>query len=163
MWRQIRFSSIPLVLVLIGLGCSTRSQAGPQTVQATGAAGLIHTLTLADYPPAGAPYYVERSDLWLVHTPEGRLLAFAPVSPDYGEQITVDECRFAWSESVQRFIDPCSGDDWELDGRLNMIHSTELWSNRDLDQYALTVEDGLIYVHLSQKKPGPLRVEAQAP
>lgn len=163
MRRQILFASAPLVLVLIGFGCSTRPQAGPRTLQATGAAGLIHDLPLADFPPAGTPYYIKDGDFWLVHTADGRLLAFAPVSPEYADQITMDECRFAWSESVQRFTDPCSGDEWELDGQLNIEHSPELWSNRDLDHYVLTIGEGLIYVHLSQKKPGPLRVESQAP
>lgn len=124
---------------------------------------VTRALPLADYPPSDTPYYMKGSDFWLVHTPAGRLLAFAPVSPTYKEGVSVDECRFVWSEPVQRFIDPCSGDDWELDGRLNLVHSTELWSTRDLNQYAITVEDGVIYVHLNQKKLGAMRVGSPAP
>lgn len=41
-----------------------------------------------------------------------------------------------------------------LDGRLNLVHSTELWSSRDLDRYATTVEDGVITVHLGQTTLG---------
>lgn len=41
-----------------------------------------------------------------------------------------------------------------LDGRLNLVHSTELWSSRDLDWYATTVEDGVITVHLGQTTLG---------
>jgi hypothetical protein len=140
-----------------------RPRAGSQAPQATEVMFVTPALPLADYPPADTPYYVEGNDFWLVHTPEGRLLAFAPVSPEYAEHVSVDECRFAWVESNQRFTDPCSGDEWELDGRLNLVHSTELWSTRDLNQYAITIEDGVIYVHLNQKKPGALRVGSPAP
>ena len=55
-------------------------------------------LTLADYPPSDTPYYIENDDLWLVHTPEGQLYAFAPIAPTYAEHIDVDECRYTWSE-----------------------------------------------------------------
>jgi|GEM_PF-1592552 len=114
-------------------------------------------LSLADYPPSDSPYYIESGDFWLVHTPDGDLLAFVPVSPEYQNAITVDECRYDWNEAVRRFVDPCSGDEWELDGRLNLDHSTELWSERDLDRYALAVEDGTITVHLDQVISGTMR------
>ncbi len=84
-----------------------------------------------DYPPSATPYWIEEGDFWLAHMPEGQLFAFAPLSPPYAEEIEVDECRYTWDESAQRFIDPCSGDEWELDGRLNLEQSTELWSKRD--------------------------------
>lgn len=111
-------------------------------------------LSLADYPPAEIPYLVENGDFWLVHTPEEQLFAFAPVAPEYADHIDVDECRFAWTEAVGRFVDPCSGDEWELNGRLNREHSTELWSSRDLDQYAVSVQDGTIFVQLDRLIPG---------
>lgn len=106
------------------------------------------TLSIDDYPPSDTPYLIESQVFWLVHTPAGELFAFVPVAPEYAAHISVDECRYDWSSSNDRFIDPCSGDEWELDGRLNLRHSTELWSNRDLDQYAVSVEDDLITVHL---------------
>ena len=91
-------------------------------------------LSLADYPPSDTPYLMEQGDFWLVHTPEGQLMAFSPLSPEYAGRVAVEECEFAWVEANQRFADPCSGDEWELNGRLNLEHSNELWSNRDLDQ-----------------------------
>jgi hypothetical protein len=114
---------------------------------------IIHVaeLRIADYPPRSTPYLIEDGDFWLVHTLEGELFAFVPVSPTYADHITEVECRFTWNENPARFIDPCSGDEWELNGRLNLEHSTELWSNRDLDQYAITVEDGMISVDLDRK------------
>jgi hypothetical protein len=158
--RNNSFIELLVLLILISAGCSAPPETEPQPAQTADAPTLIQTLALADYPPSSTPYLVEDGDFWLVHTPAGALLSFILVSPEYASHISVDQCRFAWSKSVQRFADPCSGDEWELDGRLNLENSTELWSNRDLDQYAITVEDGLLYVHLSQKKPGPLRVEA---
>ena len=95
--------------------------------------------------------------------PEGKLFSIAPVSPEYANHVSVDECRFAWSEAVQRFVDPCSGDEWELNGRLNLNHSPELWRTGDLDQYATTIEDGLISIHLDQILPGISRSETAVP
>jgi len=60
---------------------------------------------------------------------------------------------------VGRFVDPCSGDEWELDGALNLAHSTERWSNRNLDRYAITVHDGAITVHLDRVITGTPRGE----
>ena len=115
------------------------------------------TLSLADYPPQDIPYLVmpelAEHGLWLVNTGE-QLLAFdrrSPYSPDLpaGEQ-RPDRCLYAWSEVNGRFIDPCSGDEWELDGTLNLAESTELWSNRNLDQYRVEVDGDIIYVHLDE-------------
>lgn len=107
-------------------------------------------LALVDYPPRDTPYLVGDAGFWLVHHPGGNLLAFVPVSPEYRADLTVAACRFAWNDAVGRFVDPCSGDEWELDGTLNLAHSTERWSNRNLDQYALTVGEATVTVHLDQ-------------
>lgn len=121
----------------------------------------------ANYPPANAPYYLPDSNFWLVHTPAGHLIAFSPTSPAYRTEISLDACRFTWSESVMRFVDPCSGDEWELDGRLNLEHSTEMWSNNDLDQYVIKIYEGQIFVDLDHLVPGqpvnalPLAMNAQ--
>lgn len=106
-------------------------------------------LFLEDYPPSETPYFIAESDLWLVHTPAGQRMAFPAYSPAYKPEVAVEPCRFAWSESVQRFVDPCSGDEWALNGRLNLEHSTELWSNRHLDQYMVSVVDGQILVQVT--------------
>lgn len=108
----------------------------------------------ADYPPATAPYYVPGGDFWLAHLPAGQLVAFSPTSPPYRADISLDACRFTWSESALRFVDPCSGDEWELNGQLNLKHSTELWSNSDLDQYVVRIYEGQIFVELDHLVPG---------
>lgn len=105
-------------------------------------------LTLENYPPSETPY--QFGSFWLVHTPAGQLMAFSPVSPDYDDRISGEACQFTWAEATQRFVDPCSGDEWELNGRLNLEHSTELWSNRNLDQYHLSVMDGQIFIQFDR-------------
>lgn len=122
---------------------------------------LVHPplLALADYPPGDRPYYVASCDCWLVRHPDGTLLAFVPFSPDYREDVTVAACRFTWNDAVRRFVDPCSGDEWELDGVLNLAHSAARWSSRDLDQYAITVQEGTLMVHLDQVITGTTRDE----
>lgn len=112
------------------------------------------SLLLDEYPPRETPYLIESKDFWLVHTTEGDLSAFVPVAPEYAARISIEECRYDWNQANGRFIDPCSGDEWELDGRLNLTHSTELWSSGDLDRYATTAENDTITVHLDQTIPG---------
>ena len=122
---------------------------------------------LSDFPPSDTPYYMVDDNFWLVHTPEGQLFAFSPVAPEYRASVAVEECQFIWAEANNRFIDPCSGDEWELNGRLNLEHSSELWSNRSLDQYYLSVLDEQIFIqfdHLYRGLPvnePPLAVDSQ--
>lgn len=123
-------------------------------IQIIDSANLPPALPVADYPASDTPYYVESGDFWLVHTPEGQLFAFAPTSPEYGEDVTIEECRFVWTEAVGRFIDPCSGDEWALSGRLHLESSPELWSDRDLDQYRVMVQEEMIRVQLDRLIPG---------
>jgi hypothetical protein len=136
---------------------------------------LTHTffsllLPLADYPPGETPYFIREGDFWLVHTPAGQLMAFAATSPDYRPDIGLDACRFTWAESVGRFVDPCSGDEWGLHGRFSLAHSSERWSDRDLDQYLIKrilEDEGMILVQWDHRLKGlsyterPLAVDAQ--
>lgn len=156
-WRMKRIAIILLAMIMLP-GCSLEERVKPGTKPAP-AASLI-MLHLADYPPDETPYHIQSGDFWLVHNPENRLLAFAPHSPEYADHISVDSCRFAWSAAVKRFVDPCSGDKWQISGRLDLENSAELWSSHDLDQYVVTLEDGVIHVDLEQKVLGASRVEA---
>jgi hypothetical protein len=109
-----------------------------------------HILPLSAYPPGDTPYLVADGDFWLAHTPSGRLFAFAPRSPDYEARPGLEPpCRYTWSESAGRFIDPCSGDAWELTGAMSLEHSRERWSGRDLDQYHVVIQEGQIIVQTS--------------
>jgi len=142
-----------LLAVLVLSGCYSRGQ----TFLATESTQIL-ALSKSDYPSSDTPYRIESGDFWLVHASEGQLFSIVPVSPEYRDDISVDSCRFVWVEASKRFADPCSGDEWELNGRLNLDHPTEFWSNRDLDQYAITVEDGIIYVHLDRKILGTAQI-----
>lgn len=146
-----RLSLLMAILFLVGCMADDEGMpvAAPQPSQLT--------VPLVDFPPAAAPYPLLGGQLWLVHTTDGQLMAFAPESPEYVEDIDIAECRFAWNAPTNRFVDPCSGDEWELDGRLNLEHSTERWSSDDLDQYDTRVEDGLVHIDLSRKLPGSKR------
>jgi hypothetical protein len=111
-------------------------------------------LSLAAYPPQDKPYFVEEGrGFWLVHA-GSQLLAFDPRSPlgtDWSMANPRSErCLYGWAEANGRFIDPCSGDEWELDGTLNLAESTELWNDRNLDQYRLEVDGDTIIVHLDE-------------
>jgi cytochrome b6-f complex iron-sulfur subunit len=64
---------------------------------------------------------------WLVHTLEGGLTALDPRSPD-------DGCWFEWVTWDQRFINPCSGSKFQVDGTY-----IEGPSPRNLDRYHMRV------------------------
>ena len=124
-------------------------------------------LPLIDYPPSDVPYYIESDDLWFVHHLDGQMLTFLPTAPTYKPAVDVQECRFIWSVVHERFIDPCSGDEWNLLGQLDLENSSELWSDRNLDQYAHSVMYEKVYVSLKDVVEGqpahalPLAVDAQ--
>ena len=112
------------------------------------------TLSLNDYPPQERPYFVEQGgDFWFVNL-GSQLLAFDPRSP-YHPNLPPSEgrparCLYTWVEANGRFTDPCSGDEWELDGTLNLAESTEIWSNRNLDQYRTELAEKGIIIHLDE-------------
>ena len=122
-------------------------------------------LTLENYPPSETPYRF--GSFWLVHTPDGKLMAFSPVSPEYSVDVGIEECQLDWSVNHNHFVDPCSGGEWELNGRLNLERSTEMWSNSHLDQYYISVTQGQIFVQFHIFYPGapvnepPLAVDSQ--
>lgn len=124
-------------------------------------------LPLTEYPPSDTPYYIEDGDFWLIHAPTEQLLAFVPVSPAYKTEITVEPCRFAWSQTNQHFLDSCSGDEWDLLGELDLEHSPDSWSQRNLNQYALSMVQDNIIVQVADIVQGqsiterPLAVDAQ--
>lgn len=138
---------------------------GESALDSTPAAitGSQPVLTLTDYPPSNTPYLIEEHDFWLVHTPEGQLFIFLPFSPQYKEVLnrsSNEQCRFAWVAANERFTDPCSGDEWSLTGKLNLEHSTELWSNQNLDQYPISNLDGRLFVQTQSIVQGEVAVDS---
>lgn len=150
-----------LLLIIFGaIGCVEKplpesAPAGEETSIAAVETVASASLPVPDYPPSENPYWIEPYDLWLVHTLEGELLAFSPFSPEYSDDINVPECRYTWNPPVRRFVDPCSGDEWELDGKLNLENSPELWSNRALDRYPVSIQGDLIIIRPDQPITGP--------
>ncbi|NKQ34382.1 MAG: hypothetical protein HF973_02075, partial [Chloroflexi bacterium] len=104
-------------------------------------------LQLADYPPNDTPYLIENDNVtfWLVHTPASQLMAF-PVTVPGSTTADQDACRLAWDEAAQQFTDPCSGNRWGLDGRLDTLRFTAPPDSRDLSQYPVAIMDGAIFV-----------------
>ncbi len=100
-------------------------------------------LQLVDYPPSDMPYLIEKDNFsfWLVNTPAGRLIAFPVEAPGSA----APNCLLAWDEAAQRFTDPCSGNKWELNGRLDTLRFAAPPDSRDLDQYPVSVMDGSIF------------------
>src|SRR5690606_30584068 len=95
------------------------------------------------------------------------MLAIAPVAPTYHDQIDVAECRIQWTPANQRFIDLCSGDEWSLLRKLDLANSSELWSQRNLDQYFVSVMQEKAFVQMLELIKGqsvvepPLAVDSQ--
>ncbi|MDX1614207.1 MAG: hypothetical protein R3300_07840 [Candidatus Promineifilaceae bacterium] len=160
-----RFAWLPLLLLLLGTACavSVGGRVGNSPPRTPAAQPETVLLFSSDYPARGAPYQIQSGAFWLVHTPDGRIFAFDPLSPTEQPKSAVRPCRYVWSKPVARFVDPCSGDEWTLDGRLNIAHSTELWSHRDLDRYATNLQGDAIQVHLDQPITGTVRVKTSSP
>lgn len=107
--------------------------------------------TLADFPPRDTPYfrqpdYNDKAGAYIVNI-DHELRVFSPFVP-YVDRL--EDCRYAWNDAVERFTDPCSGDEWELDGTINLEHSAEMWSSGDLNQHPYTIENGRITVNFDE-------------
>ena len=126
-----------------------------QTLLAAGSTTAIFLedvlmLPLAEYPPADTPYRLEPSGIWLVNL-DGDIRAYLPQTPAADP---AQVCEYVWSVAVDRFVDPCSGDEWRLDGTLDLAASPERWSNRHLDQVRLTVAEDQAFLFLSDRLQG---------
>lgn len=116
---------------------------GTWYVTGPGCRRCVH-LALAEYPPADIPYKIIREDVtfWLVHTHEA-LLALDPHTPDWRR------CEYNWESPNSRFVDPCHGSKFALDGAL-----LEGPADQSLDRYRIRVEDSTIVVNLARVIPG---------
>jgi len=72
-------------------------------------------------------------------------------------------CLYKWVPTNNRFEDPCSGYKWSNTGRLlTYFHKpppTQAQQLRDLDQYAMFIEAGHLWVKLDQMLRGEQRAE----
>ncbi|MFZ0547178.1 MAG: hypothetical protein WAM60_17155, partial [Candidatus Promineifilaceae bacterium] len=105
----------------------------------------------ADFPSTERPYpiTVEGTQLFIVHTETG-WLALDRRTPFLEAD---HRCFFAWEEANGRFVDPCYGSKFTLDGRL-----LEGPARRNLDQYPITEKSGELFVDLTTLIPGEAAV-----
>lgn len=75
----------------------------------------------------------ERS-IWIVKKQDGSMAAFSPNCPHLG-------CGYRWSETAQRFICPCHGSEFDINGRVLGGPSP-----RPLDTLEARIEDGKVMV-----------------
>lgn len=98
---------------------------------------------VSDFPPAIRPYQVQNNrSLYLVNT-GAEILAFTRFSP------TRTRCLFNWAVQEATFIDPCSGSQFTLNG--NYFKGP---AARNLDQYPVHIENGMVQVDLSRLLTG---------
>ncbi len=69
--------------------------------------------------------------------------------------------KYVWVPTNNRFEDPCSGYKWTITGML-LLYSpkpSSAWTPHDIDQYAVSIRQGHLFINLDQKLPGQLRTE----
>lgn len=83
--------------------------------------------------------------VWLVQQPDG-LNLFSAINPGRQEQPDQWRCTLSWQAHEQRFIDPCSGDKFGLDGRPLTTPTWVNFSDRSLDSYAIIQRGESLYL-----------------
>lgn len=103
-----------------------------------------------DFPLSDKPYEIHTDEgmFFLVNTGE-ELIAHHPVYPRR------PSCAIRWRSEERRFIDPCSGTQFWLNG------SYISGPPASMQRYALVVEEGVVRVDLSRVMPGPVLVRPE--
>lgn len=97
--------------------------------------GFTHIGDLDSFPPSQEPYLIQDSHPFYLINLGGQLRAYSRRTPStYG-------CWIAWDKVETMFIDPCSGETYNLNG---IPVKRPLQSN--LDQYPVEIKDGQIWV-----------------
>ena len=92
--------------------------------------GIFTFGKVTDLPEKGSgPANIPKVKLWLSHTDEG-VIGLYKVCPHLG-------CLYGWSDQDGKFICPCHGSQYELDG--DYIQGP---APRSLDRFALQIVDG---------------------
>jgi nitrite reductase/ring-hydroxylating ferredoxin subunit len=138
--------SILLLILLTGLvvalvGVSLKFATPPSTWSILG--------TARDYPPSPHPYEIRISQatFYLVKTGD-EFLALSAKHPHR------PYCFINWIEAESRYIDPCLGTQFNLDG------SYISGPIADMERYPILVKDGQISVDLSRRIPGPHKFDS---
>jgi quinol---cytochrome c reductase iron-sulfur subunit, bacillus type len=77
---------------------------------------------------------VEKATTWLVRTDRGNVIAFTPSCTHLG-------CAYHWDDPTKRFICPCHGSVFALDGKVLVGPAP-----RPLDRYQCRVQNGQILI-----------------
>lgn len=106
---------------------------------------LMQIGSLSDYPPSAEPHAFNSGNqqLWIVHA-DNELLVFDSRTTHHTRR-----CRVLWLAATQRFEDPCLGTKFTLDGTY-----VEGPAPRNLDYYPYKIENGAIWVDLTEPVPG---------
>ena len=76
----------------------------------------------------------EKKTAWVVKTPDNKVLAFGP-------QCTHLACAYHWEMSQNRFVCPCHGSEFSIDGKVLMGPAA-----RPLDQYQTKIENNRLQI-----------------
>jgi menaquinol-cytochrome c reductase iron-sulfur subunit len=76
----------------------------------------------------------EQKICWVVKTPENKVLAFGP-------QCTHLACAYRWADDQNKFVCPCHGSEFSIDGKVLMGPAS-----RPLDQYATKIENNRLQI-----------------
>lgn len=97
---------------------------------------------IGDFPPSDQPYVFQNQRFFLVNTGQD-LLALSDEHPD------PPYCRIRWIPQEMRFIEPCRGTQFSLDG-LYISGPPATMSH-----YPVDIVAGQVRVDLSRRQPGP--------
>jgi hypothetical protein len=90
--------------------------------------------------------------VWLTNI-DGTIRVFDPLATYLTDKSPPDTgCLYSWVEANMRFEDPCAGSKYLLDGTM-----VDIRTNRDLDQYVVTLDNGFVYVDLHKVIVGKCR------
>jgi hypothetical protein len=108
---------------------------------------LVKIGLLDDFPPSSQPYIAElklKHETVFVVNQGGSLLVFNRNTPVH------NRCIYNWVVQENRFIDPCSGTQYLLDGAYEKGPGLQ-----DLNQYGVVVDgDNEVFVNLDEVIPG---------
>jgi hypothetical protein len=90
---------------------------------------------------------IEETSLFIIRTGNGWLALDRRTPIPWAD--FEEGCTFAWEDANGRFVDPCSGSKFTLDGRL-----LESPAPQDLNQYPITERSGELFIDLTKMIPG---------
>jgi menaquinol-cytochrome c reductase iron-sulfur subunit len=97
------------------------------------------------FTEVSADAFIERESMhhvWAVRTSAAAVTVYSPICPHLG-------CRYDWDARLSRFMCPCHGSVYTLDGRVVSGPAP-----RPLDALPVEIKKGKLYVEWEQFKPG---------